>query len=79
MKNLLIVMLILTGLSVQSSLTGQPEIKPPANIRLADLHWCDVCIYPDQVTKTYYMVGPGRRGVRLYTSRDLLNWLDGLI
>lgn len=74
MRNLIITMLILIGLSVQSGVTGQPQIKPPANIRLADLHWRDVCIYPDQVTKTYYMVGPGWRGVRLYTSKDLLNW-----
>ena len=74
MRNFLIIILILTGLSVQSGVTGQPQIKPPANIRLADIHLRDVCIYPDPVTKTYYMVGPGWRGVRLYTSKDLLNW-----
>ena len=74
MKNLIIVMSILTGLSVQSSLIGQPQTKPPANVKFTDMRWRDVCIYPDPVTKTYYMVGPGWRGVRLYTSKDLLNW-----
>jgi beta-xylosidase len=33
-----------------------------------------MCILPDQKTKTYYMVGPGGRGVGCYTSKDLLNW-----
>ena len=34
----------------------------------------DVCILPDPVTKTYYMVGPSGRGVREYSSKDLITW-----
>ena len=35
----------------------------------------DVCILPDITSKTYYMIGPGRRNsVRLYSSIDLLTW-----
>lgn len=52
-----------------------PNLMPaPGNIKLAELHLRDMCIYPDPVTKIYYMVGPGWRGVRLYTSKDLLTW-----
>ena len=34
----------------------------------------DVCILPDKVNQTYYMVGPGRNSVRVYTSKDLKMW-----
>ena len=34
----------------------------------------DVCILPDEATQTYYMVGPGRNSVRVYTSKDLKMW-----
>lgn len=52
---------------------------PPAEqskelIKLADIRMRDVCILPDTASKTYYMIGPGRRGVRAYTSTDLANW-----
>lgn len=61
--------------SVLSATAQTPRPMPdPGNVKLADLHWRDMCIYPDPLTKTYYMVGPGWRGVRLYTSKDLLNW-----
>ena len=74
MKNLIVTILILIGLSVQFGAKAQPQMKPPATVKLADMHWRDICIYPDPITKTYYMVGPGWRGVRLYTSKDLVNW-----
>jgi len=68
--------LFLIGLSIQFGAEAQPQMQmpTPANVKLADIHWRDMCVYPDPVTKTYYMVGPGWRGVRLYTSKDLLNW-----
>jgi len=72
MKIYLGILLVLFRLSTQSVAIAQ--IPEPLNIKLADIHWRDMCIYPDPVSKTYYMVGPGRRGVRLYTSKDLLNW-----
>jgi GH43 family beta-xylosidase len=34
----------------------------------------DVCILPDPATETYYMIGPGGRSVRQYTSKDLVTW-----
>jgi beta-xylosidase len=34
----------------------------------------DVCILPDAASETYYMVGPGRNSVRMYTSKDLKTW-----
>lgn len=34
----------------------------------------DICILPDPATKTYYMVGPSGRGVREYSSKDLITW-----
>lgn len=43
-------------------------------VKLSSIHLRDVCILPDQATKTYYMVGPGFRTVRVYTSEDLANW-----
>jgi hypothetical protein len=43
-------------------------------VKLGSIRLRDVCILPDQATKTYYMVGPGGRSVRVYTSKDLVNW-----
>jgi beta-xylosidase len=43
-------------------------------IELADLRIRDICILPDAATHTYYLVGPGGRGVREYSSKDLIHW-----
>jgi arabinan endo-1,5-alpha-L-arabinosidase len=43
-------------------------------IHLSEIYMRDVCILPDPASKTYYMVGPGRNSVRMYTSRDLKTW-----
>jgi hypothetical protein len=43
-------------------------------VKLGNIRLRDVCILPDQASKTYYMVGPGGRSVRIYTSKDLVNW-----
>lgn len=42
--------------------------------RLADIRAQDVCILPDPVSKTYYMIAAGVGGVRAWTSKDLVNW-----
>ena len=47
---------------------------PNAITALADVRMRDVCILPDEATKTYYMVGPGGNSVRVYTSKDLRTW-----
>jgi arabinan endo-1,5-alpha-L-arabinosidase len=74
MKSFFILLFVFCGLSSLPNVEGQSQIPAAANIKLAAIHWRDMCIYPDPLTKTYYMVGPGGRGVRLYTSKDLLNW-----
>ena len=74
MKNFLFIFLALFGLASPSVSKAQSQLPAPAVIKLADIHWRDMCIFPDPLTKTYYMVGPGRRGVKLYTSKDLLTW-----
>lgn len=43
-------------------------------IHLSEIYMRDVCILPDEATQTYYMVGPGRNSVRMYTSKDLKTW-----
>ena len=53
---------------------GQPLEQVAGNYKLADIRWRDICVYPDPVTETYFMVGPGWKSVRMYTSKDLLNW-----
>ena len=66
MKNLIVVILILNGLSVQSVLTGQPQIKPLANIKLADMRWRDVCfLYKGKIEKLYMLWASG--GAEGYT------------
>src|SRR4030042_1557515 len=90
MKPILAFVLALTTLFVPLYATqvpdrGRPVQTPgaqpqqagesPRGTGLADIRMRDVCILPDQESKTYYMVGPGRRRVRAYTSKDLVNWV----
>jgi arabinan endo-1,5-alpha-L-arabinosidase len=67
---------ILITLAFSSPVTAQeqPTEQPGDIIKLADIRMRDVCILPDAASKTYYMIGPGRRSVRTYTSTDLANW-----
>lgn len=44
------------------------------SVHLSEIYMRDVCILPDSDTQTYYMVGPGRNSVRMYTSKDLKTW-----
>jgi len=65
-------MLLLSG---KTELMSQFRVQSePKDVKLADIRWRDMCILPDPATKTYYMVGPGGRGVNCYTSKDLKNW-----
>jgi len=41
---------------------------------LSEIFLRDVCILPDPATESYYMVGPGRNSVVMYTSKDLKTW-----
>jgi len=42
--------------------------------KLTNIRAQDVCILPDPVSKTYYMIASGFGGVRAWTSKDLVNW-----
>ena len=64
--------LAVAGLCVAA--LAQPMAQPAGTVKLADIRMRDVCILPDPNSRTYYMVGPGRRSVRAYTSTDLVNW-----
>ncbi len=66
---------VLLGASVVRA-QGPPPVEPKAIRKLADIRMRDVCILADRSSRTYYMVGPGRRAVRIYTSKDLRTW-DG--
>ena len=66
--------LMMVCLSATAMAQTPPAAEPAKVIRLPDIRMRDVCILPDQASKTYYMVGPGGRGVRTYTSKDLVNW-----
>jgi arabinan endo-1,5-alpha-L-arabinosidase len=43
-------------------------------VKLSTIHAQDVCIYPDEKTKTYYMVAAGGGSVRSWTSKNLIDW-----
>lgn len=55
---------------------GGRQMRPPGPIVLEDIRIRDINILAEPATKTYYMVGPGGRGIVQYTSKDLVNW-DG--
>jgi arabinan endo-1,5-alpha-L-arabinosidase len=73
-----IFILIIFGLLITVAAQEQPVTQPTAQqvktIKLADIRMRDVCILPDEASKIYYMIGPGFRSVRAYTSTDLVNW-----
>ena len=67
-------LLLALVLSRVATVEAQPASQRTNSIKLADIRMRDVCILPDQASKTYYMVGPAGRGVRAYTSKDLATW-----
>jgi len=74
MKKYSLFIFVIFGLSVSAVTQEQPAAQPAETIKLRDIRMRDVCILPDPASKTYYMIGPGRRSVRAYTSTDLANW-----
>ncbi len=75
-KTKICVLFILMVLILTTSVPAQPGMPQDSNniIHLSEIMMRDVCILPDAATKTYYMVGPGRNSVRIYTSKDLKTW-----
>lgn len=74
MKRLAFFVLITLFFFIPVLAQEQPAAQSEEIIKLADIRMRDVCILPDAASQTYYMIGPGRRSVRAYTSKDLSNW-----
>jgi beta-xylosidase len=72
---LLSISLILSAQNQQGTIRQQVR-RPDQNgiVNLDSLRWRDMCVLADPVSKNYYIVGPGGRSVRCYTSKDLINW-----
>jgi arabinan endo-1,5-alpha-L-arabinosidase len=68
------ILVSMLGVCLAARGQAQPAAQPGGTIKLADIRMRDVCILPDPNSKTYYMIGPGGRGVRQYTSKDLATW-----
>lgn len=71
-------MLLLCPLALRAAET--PAMTVTRTVKLPDERMRDSCIWPDEATKTYYLVTSGRRGpngrptVAAYTSKDLETW-----
>jgi hypothetical protein len=50
------------------------EAKYADNVKLADVWMRDACVLPDPATQTYTLIASAFRGVRTYTSKDLVTW-----
>jgi arabinan endo-1,5-alpha-L-arabinosidase len=74
MKKTIVIFFLLIFPSFQIFSQNQGVPGQAGIVRLSDLRWRDVCILTDQATKTYYIVGPGGRNVRSYSSKDLITW-----
>jgi arabinan endo-1,5-alpha-L-arabinosidase len=69
-----LVILVILSLSIPAPAQSRMPQDSNEIIHLSEIMMRDVCILPDKATKTYYMVGPGRNSVRIYTSKDLKTW-----
>lgn len=61
------------------ALCAQAQVQPrdipyQKNLRLTDIRMRDACILTDTANQCYYIVSSTYKGVRLYTSKDLLSW-----
>ena len=69
------IVLVLQAASACVSQEARPAARDSDEaVHLSEIYMRDVCILPDTDTQTYYMVGPGRNSVRVYTSKDLKEW-----
>ncbi len=48
--------------------------ETPESTTLEKIRMRDPCILPDQKSQMYYLVGSTGRGVRVYSSKDLVQW-----
>lgn len=75
------VWLLALGLQAQTS-SATPASAPrqftlppfSKNVNLADVRMRDACVLADPTTQTYTIIASAFRGVRAYTSKDLLTW-----
>lgn len=59
------------------STAGPPAFHEPPysdHVKLADVRMRDACILADPTTRTYTIIASAFRGVRAYTSKDLITW-----
>lgn len=68
----LIIIVLVIAMPVIARFRGPQDSNDIIN--LSDIRMRDVCILPDNVTKTYYMVGMGFNSVRGYISKDMKTW-----
>jgi arabinan endo-1,5-alpha-L-arabinosidase len=52
----------------------EPSFPVSQNVKLADVRMRDACILADTTTGTYTIIASAIRGVRAYTSKDLVAW-----
>ena len=70
------ILLIIIAIMTMTAAEAQTQRSGPqtGTFKFSDIRWRDMCVLPDPSSQTYYIVGPGGRGVRAYTSKDLVNW-----
>lgn len=72
--SLVLVLVLIASMTAWAQPRFRASQDSDENVHLSEIHMRDVCILPDADTQTYYMVGPGRNSVRVYTSKDLKTW-----
>jgi beta-xylosidase len=74
MKKLFIIIFCFTAITAVAGAQNPYSGPQPGVYKFSDVRWRDMCVLPDPATQTYYIVGPGGRGVRAYISKDLITW-----
>ncbi len=76
MKKIVFVLIVILISILPARVNAQFGPDKPQEVKLYDMHWRDVCIFPDSTSGYYYMIGPGGRAVLSYRSKDLIHWED---
>ena len=76
MKRTICLSIVIFSFVISFRANAQSGPEKPREVKLHDMHWRDVCIFPDSATGYYYMIGPGGKTVLSYRSKDLIHWED---
>jgi arabinan endo-1,5-alpha-L-arabinosidase len=76
MKKIVFVLIVILISILPTRMNAQFGPEKPQEVKLYDMHWRDVCIFPDSASGYYYMIGPGGKSVLSYRSKDLIHWKD---